>query len=112
MEEIDAASARIERESPPRVQRPTAVPRLDALEELWDVWEREPITSHRGWSGKPVVWLKKALLTALGPANRELLRRQRQYNRAVLDELTQLRSQLARVSGELAALRRSRSGKE
>jgi hypothetical protein len=108
MREIEAEAQRIEAE-PPRRSR--FVPRMAApvlsplLSRLWDVWERDPITSHRGLAGIPIVWLKRATLAVLTPAHRELLRRQRDFNHAVVDELAALRFELNNLRAELAELR-------
>jgi hypothetical protein len=76
------------------------------LEESWDVWVMPPLSSHRGWRGRPVVWVKKALLFALKLHNRELLRRQREFNRAVKDELTVLQHRVGELQAQLADLQR------
>jgi hypothetical protein len=108
MREIDAAARRIEAEPPvrsrfvPRMAAPVVSPQIASL---WDVWERQPLTSHRGLMGVPVVLFKRVVLAALGPAHRELLRTQRDFNAAVMNELAALRFELTHLRAELAALR-------
>jgi hypothetical protein len=111
MERVREEARRLEAELPPRPPRRAAgVP--PRLEENWDPWRPAEVTSHRGWAGLPVVLLKRALLRALGPHDRELLRRQRAFNQAALEELVQLRELVAELREEVAALRRKGAGRD
>ncbi len=58
--------------------------------------------------GLPIVWFKRLTLAALAPHDRELLRRQREYNKAATEELYRLRRAVAELSKEVAQLKRPR----
>jgi hypothetical protein len=110
MKEIELEAQRIEqdpvlgqrRRVPPRPAGRKLPPRL---EKLWDIWEQGEIKSHRGLAGIPVVFAKRLLLTLLRAHNLELLRKQRAFNRAVLNELAELRYQLAHLSADVVELK-------
>lgn len=74
------------------------------IEENWDVWETDRVTTHRGIKGLPVVVVKKMLLALLKPYSRELLKRQRAYNEAVKTELIEIRQELATLRAKLDGL--------
>lgn len=109
MQEISAAAVKIAQEPRKgrarrsRVAQPLPVA---GLEDNWDVWAPVRVTTHRGWRGLPIVALKRGLLAVLGAHNRELLKRQREFNRVVKGEITQLRQAVHRLTSELAELRK------
>ena len=70
------------------------------IEANWDVWLPPQVTTHR-LLGAPVVWLKRASLLLLRLHDREILKRQRDFNREVKDELNTLRRTVAELSAEL-----------
>lgn len=108
MREIEDAARRIEAEQPPAVRRPRRVPAAEpvhALEHGWDVWNLDEVRTHRGWKGVPIVVAKRTLLKVLGPYGRELLRRQREFNRASKDEIQTLRQSVVELRAELLELR-------
>lgn len=104
MREIDAASRLIE--SNPvvahrvRSRRPVHVPPNPTIEANWDVWLPPEVTTHRRL-GAPIVWLKRASLLLLRLHDREILKRQRDFNRQVKDELNALKRAVAELSGEV-----------
>lgn len=114
MEEIDAAARRLEQSpvgfSHPQSngRAPVKVPLNPRLEENWDAWEKPEVTTHRGLLGLPVVWVKKLTLALLAPHDRELLKRQRQFNREVSDELQRLRKAVAELAADMGDVKRSR----
>ncbi|MDH3744117.1 MAG: methyltransferase domain-containing protein [Acidobacteriota bacterium] len=83
------------------------------------VWEADrtlPITSHRGWLGKPIVWLKRLLRGVVQRPQADLWERQRAYNLKVQGELelaTEAAQSRGRAIEDLAgALVRVESGLE
>ena len=104
MREIEAASKLIEAAPVTarraRSRRPVFVPPNPAIEENWDVWLPPQVTTHRKL-GAPVVWLKRASLLLLRLHDREILKRQRDFNRQVKDELTALKRAVAELSAEI-----------
>ncbi|MFT3842586.1 MAG: hypothetical protein QM723_36690 [Myxococcaceae bacterium] len=117
MEEIDAAARRLEQSpvgfsqaqaQPGNGRAPVKVPLNPRLEENWDAWEKPEVTTHRGLLGLPVVWAKKLTLALLAPHDRELLKRQRQFNREVSDELQRLRKAVAELAADMGDVKRSR----
>src|SRR4051812_36697234 len=113
MEEIDAAARRLEQspvgfsQGPVSGRAPMKVPLNPRLEENWDAWTRPEVTTHRGLLGLPVVWLKKLSLAVLAPHDRELLKRQRQFNREVSDELQRLRHAVAELAADVKEAKRA-----
>ena len=114
MEEIDSAARRIAND-PVNFAReqvsgraPTRVPLNPRLEENWDAWAKPEVTTHRGLVGLPLVWLKKLSLALLAPHDRELLKRQRQFNREVSDELQRLRRAVAELSADVSEAKRQK----
>lgn len=77
---------------------------IAGLNDFWDVWRLPEIATHRGRLGEPIVWLKRVLLTLLAPHNRELLRRQREFNACVKDELTSLKYAVELLTARLDLL--------
>lgn len=114
MRDIDQAAKEIERH-PVSADRPFVATRAPGpvapnptLDENWDAWVLPRIRSHRGLLGLPIVWFKRLTLAALAPHDRELLRRQREYNKAATEELYRLRRAVAELSKEVAQLKRPR----
>ena len=70
------------------------------LEANWDVWIPPEVTTHRRL-GAPIVWLKRASLLAMRLHDREILKRQRDFNRQVKEELNALRRAVAELAAEL-----------
>lgn len=107
MREIAEAARRIEAEPPRRrrTRKASVTPSVLALEENWDVWEPLPVTTHRGWKGIPVVLLKRVALLALKPHDRELLKKQREYNWALKTEIQHLRTTVVSLMNDIADLR-------
>ena len=60
---------------------------LGAWRGVWESDRTFPITSHRGWLGKPIVWLKKLLRGAVQKPQADLWERQRAYNLRIQQEL-------------------------
>ena len=114
MRQIDEAAQQIEqhpvssnrRFEPARSTRHVA--RNPLLDENWDSWEAPEVTSHRGLLGLPIVWFKRFSLAGLRLHDRELLKRQREYNKAAMEEIYRLRRAVADLSAEVAKLKRSR----
>ena len=104
MREIDALSKLIESNPiiAPRARnrRPVFVPPNPTMEANWDVWLPPEVTTHRRL-GAPVVWLKKASLLLLRLHDREILKRQRDFNRQVKDELNAIKRAVAELSAEV-----------
>ena len=104
MREIEKASQLIEANpviaQRVRSRRPVFVPPNPTIEANWDVWLPPDVTTHRRL-GLPIVWLKRASLLLLRLHDREILKRQRDFNRQVKDELTALRRAVAELSAEV-----------
>ena len=105
MQEITRAARNIE-EEPKRARlfrpkRPFASMLSPELESLWDVWVQPPVVTHRGWRGVPVVWAKRAMLLAFRLHDRELLKKQREFNRHVKLELGRLHEQIRQLAEQL-----------
>ena len=104
MRQIEAASRLIEADpiiaQRVRSRRPVFVPPNPAMEANWDVWLPPEVTSHR-LLGAPIVWLKRASLLLLRLHDREILKRQRDFNRQVKDELNALKRAVAEINAEV-----------
>lgn len=103
MTEIDAAARAIE-DAPvsarrPRPRRAVFVPSNPTIEANWDTWQPPEVRSHR-LLGAPIVWLKRASLLLLRLHDRELMKRQRDFNREVMNELNALKRSVAELSSE------------
>jgi FkbM family methyltransferase len=82
------------------------------LDSNWDVWVHSHIPSHRRYLGAPVQLAKRLALWVLGPHDRELLRRQREFNAAARKHLKELAARVAELeqklgTGETAAYPRT-----
>jgi hypothetical protein len=103
MLEIEAAAKLVERDPitvrAPRKGRSVFVPTNPAIEANWDSWIPPVVSSHRK-IGAPIVWLKQASLFLLRMHDRELLKRQRDFNREVMNELNALKRAVIELSME------------
>jgi len=71
------------------------------LDSTWDAWLRTHVPSHRRLIGKPVQLAKRLTLWALGPHDRELLRRQRDFNLAARRHIKELSARVEELEKKL-----------
>ncbi len=74
---------------------------IPELDQTWDVWVQGEIPTHRPIIGLPIRLAKRALLKLLGPHDRELLRRQREFNLAARDQLLRAHQRIDALEKEL-----------
>ena len=68
---------------------------LEDWRRIWESDEPFPVTSHRGWLGKPIVWLKKVLRAIVRAPQADLWDRQRVYNLRLQTHMEQALKRLA-----------------
>ncbi len=74
------------------------------LDASWDVWLRTHVPGHRKYLGKPVQLAKRLALWVLGPHDRELLRRQRDFNLAARRHIKELSARVEELEKKLGVL--------